>query len=138
MSFARWMGRLRGALGLDGAESTGRRGERLAERWLRRRGYRILQRNLRIGDEEADLIMLDPDGRTIVIVEVKSRASDDPPPELSVGPQKQHRLSRFAGRLMRRPGYADRPIRFDVLIVIGPQTKQPEIRHHPGAFECTY
>ena len=52
-------------------ESLGDRGERLAARWLTRRGYRILHRKLTIGRDEADLVAVDPHG-TVVIVEVKT------------------------------------------------------------------
>ena len=59
--------------------SLGERGERLAARWLARRGYRILHRNLKIGRDEADLVAVDPGGRTPVSGEVKTRASVTPP-----------------------------------------------------------
>lgn len=49
----------------------GRRGERLAARFLRRRGLRILERNVRCGRGEIDLLALE--GQTLVFVEVKSR-----------------------------------------------------------------
>ena len=74
----------------------GRRGERRAARFLRRRGYRILHRNLTIGRDEADLVALDPDGRTIVIVEVKTRSSDYLAPEVKINRDKQYRLARLA------------------------------------------
>jgi putative endonuclease len=51
----------------------GRRGEDLAHRFLRAKGYIIVARNYRLssGDAEADLIAWD--GTTLVFVEVKSR-----------------------------------------------------------------
>ena len=55
--------------GTSSTETVGRKGERLAARRLRRAGYRILERNLRIGRDEADIVALDPDRTTIVIVD---------------------------------------------------------------------
>jgi Holliday junction resolvase-like predicted endonuclease len=52
-------------------------GERAAERFLRALGYTLLARNWRSPRDrrdEADLIMLSPDGREVVIVEVKRAA----------------------------------------------------------------
>ena len=113
----------------------GRRGERLAARYLRRRGYRILKRNFTIGRDEADLIALDPDGRTIVIVEVKTRTGDFLAPEVRINRQKQYRLARLATKLGRLRKYADRPMRIDAVAIYWPVGGDPEIRHYASAFE---
>src|SRR5436189_1676252 len=78
------------------AEPIGRRGERLAAKWLRRRNYRILARNLPLVDDEAALVALDLDCRTIVIVEVKTRAAQVPAPEARIARTKQCRLALLA------------------------------------------
>jgi Holliday junction resolvase-like predicted endonuclease len=52
-------------------------GERAAERFLRALGYRVLARNWRSprdARDEADLVVLSPDRREVVIVEVKRAA----------------------------------------------------------------
>ena len=116
----------------------GKRGEQLAARWLKKQGYRILQRNLPVGDDEADLVALDPDQRTIVIVEVKTRAADTPIPEASVTRTKQFRLSRLASQLQKRREYRHRPFRFDAIAIVWPSGGEPIIRHHPGAFESPW
>ena len=54
-------------------KSLGQRGEEAAERYLKRRGYKVLARGNRLRPGELDLVMLD--GRTIVFVEVKTRQS---------------------------------------------------------------
>lgn len=115
-------------------ESLGDRGERLAARWLRRRGYRILHRNLTIGRDEADLIVVDPKGRTIVIVEVKTRSSIAPPPEAGLTRPKQLHLERFAARLRRRREYRDLPIRIDAIAIVWPEGGEPDIRHYEDVF----
>ena len=112
-----------------------RRGEERAARFLRRRGWRILERNAVAGRFEADLVALDRRG-TLVIVEVKTRRRAEPPPEAAVGPRKQTQLSRFAALyLQRHPEHATRAVRFDVLAVVWPDDTRPTFRHHAHAFE---
>ena len=117
-------------------DSLGARGERAADAFLRKLGYRVLQRNLEVGDDEADLLALDPDGRTVVIVEVKTREDDAIAPEESVNALKQRRLTRLALRLQKQPRYGDAPFRFDVIAVVWKAGAEPVIRHIPGAFEA--
>lgn len=120
-------------------DSLGARGEREAARFLKKLGYRILERNLQVGDDEADLVALDPDGRTIVIVEVKTRGSDAfGGPEGSVNSTKQHRLTRLAMRLQQQPRFRDSPFRFDAIAINWADGRAPEIRHIPGAFESRW
>ncbi len=64
-----WIANLRSQLPL------GRRGERAAEKYLRRNGYRIVARNFRAAGAEIDLVAMD--GETLVFVEVKTRRSRD-------------------------------------------------------------
>ncbi len=56
---------------IDDPKTLGRWGEDLAARELRRRGYRVLERNQRVGRGEVDLVARQ--GSTVVIVEVKTR-----------------------------------------------------------------
>ena len=120
------------------SQPLGRRGESLAAKWLTRQGYSILERNHEILDDEADLIALDPDGRTVVIVEVKTRRADDTVPEAALTRAKQFNLSRLAMRLQRSAEYGNRQIRFDVIAVIWPERGNPIIRHSPGAFQAPW
>ena len=53
-------------------ESLGQRGERLAEKYYRDQGCKILARNWRYGQDELDLVVLD--GVVLVFVEVKTRS----------------------------------------------------------------
>ena len=115
--------------------SLGERGESAAARYLRRHGYYVVARNLRLGDEEADLVAIDRDRTTLVIVEVKTRQDDSIVPEASVGARKQQRLTRLAARLKRDARYLDMAVRFDVVAVVWPQGATPTIRHSIAAFD---
>ena len=131
------MSLLRRLLGEGGSRPLGERGERLAERHLKRAGYRIIRRNLRIAKDEADLVAFTPDGGTVVVVEVKTRSGDDIAPEEGVNQAKRRHLSRLAARLQRRRRFADRPFRFDVIAITWPDGEVPDLRHYIAAFEST-
>ena len=126
--------------------STGAEGERVAAKFLRGLGYRILASNLHLRAGEVDLVAVAPDHRTIVLVEVKSTDSKSVEtgdgvqpirPEVHVNRAKQHKLTQLAVELVRRRRLQDRPIRFDVIGVDRPFDKNPQVRHHIGAFEAT-
>ncbi len=116
--------------------SLGRRGERAAERFLRRLGYRIVGRRERGRLGELDLVAVD--GRTVVFVEVKTRRSHDAGhPAEAVGPEKQRRLTRLALAYLKRHDLLDTSARFDVLAVTWPATgRRPTIAHYKSAFEA--
>jgi putative endonuclease len=83
---------------VDSRRQTGQAAERICELELRRRGWSILARNWRIRIGEIDLIARD--GRTVVIVEVKSarpgNGAGPETPALAVTTAKQRRLRRLA------------------------------------------
>lgn len=117
-------------------QSLGARGERLAARFLSKAGYRIIERNLEVHDDEADIVALDPDGRTIVVVEVKSRRDDGTVPEAAIGGRKQKHLIRLAMKLQQQQPFRDRPFRFDAIAVVIPERGDVLIRHTPSAFDA--
>ncbi|MDX2132454.1 MAG: YraN family protein [Planctomycetota bacterium] len=101
--------------------AVGNRGEAAAADLLRARGYRIIARNAVTPRGEADLVAWAPDGRTLVVVEVKTRVrganarSDATPPEANVTRAKRRRLHAIATHLARSNGWTDRPRRVDVV-----------------------
>jgi putative endonuclease len=114
------------------ALALGRRGEDLAHRYLRRRGFIIVARNYRLssGDAEADLIAWD--GETLVFVEVKSRSTAEfGPPERAIGEEKRTHLLRIAREYTRKAGTPWERIRFDVVSVV--LAKPPAIEHYRDA-----
>ena len=113
--------------------SLGARGERIAVRHLRWRGYRILARNVRLGAYEIDILARE--GDTIVFVEVKTRqAGDAVPPEDNVGPAKQNHIRRAARYYHAQYGAPHAYYRFDVVSVTVEPRKKPAVRLFRGAF----
>src|SRR5437667_7241792 len=96
----------------------GRRGEDLACRFLRNLGYKIICRNFHCNVGEIDIIARD--GKTLVFVEVKTRAYDDPTPEEQVNAAKQHQNTKAATFYLSRYGNELPPARFDVLAIVWP------------------
>lgn len=114
----------------------GGRGEMLAARYLRNKGYKIITRNFRCGMGEIDIVARD--GKTLVFVEVKTRSEDSPTPEAQVNAQKQHQITKIARYYLSRYGQPQPPARFDVVAVIWPENGDAVIRHTPGAFAATW
>lgn len=134
-----WLARILGRF--RSAPSLGRSGEHAAADFLKREGYTILGMNVRLPGGEIDLVAQAPDGRTIVVVEVKSSAWDGKtatPPEVHVNRAKERKLADLASQLVKRNRWGDRPVRFDVIGVILAPGKPPVIRHHPAAFESYF
>lgn len=112
----------------------GKAGEALAVAHLEEKGYRILERNWRLGREEIDIIARD--GNFIVIVEVKTRTSNVfAEPETSVTRSKQRILVRTANAYVNyRRQYGE--VRFDIItILIRPEGET--INHIVDAFYAT-
>jgi putative endonuclease len=113
-------------------QALGRRGEDLAHRFLRRAGFVIVARNYRLaaGDAEADIIARD--GDALVIVEVKTRASEEfGPPDRAIGHDKQRALRRVAREYARKCGVDESTLRCDVVTVV--TTPQVTIQHFRDA-----
>jgi putative endonuclease len=91
--------------------------ERRAAHYLERRGYGILERNLRTPVGEIDLVAVDRG--TLVFVEVKARGSGEwGLAREFVDRRKQRRLMRAASLYAAQRGF-DQPMRFDVVAFEG-------------------
>ncbi|MBR4810060.1 MAG: YraN family protein [Bacteroidales bacterium] len=118
----------------------GDRGEQEACNFLLGEGHRILRRNWRSGHLELDIVSVC--GRTLHIVEVKTRAAGAPVrPEFNVDRDKRLRMVRAAGELLHSP--LDQPVppfdevQFDVLSVEFCEDG-PNIEYYPSAFVPVY
>jgi putative endonuclease len=81
---------------LHASRRLGRRGEALAARYLRRKGWKIVCRNARTGRGEIDLVAID--GGTLVFVEVKSRSERSWSEDLEKIDRRKRRVLRRACR----------------------------------------
>jgi putative endonuclease len=115
----------------------GQRGEAVAARHLKRKGYVIVARSDRGRLGEIDLVAVD--GRTVVFVEVKTRRSHDTGhPADAVDEDKQRRLTRLALTYLKRHDLLEYSARFDVVAVTWPDdANRPRIEHFENAFEPT-
>ncbi|MHC4408263.1 MAG: YraN family protein [Planctomycetota bacterium] len=93
----------------------GRRGERAAERHLKRSGLTILARNWRGGGGELDLAALE--GDTLVFVEVKTRSTPRADKRRPVTIAQRRRIVAAARRFRSRFGVREHPYRFDLIEV---------------------
>ena len=95
----------------------GRRSEKRAARYLKRRGYRILAMNAVTPLGEIDIVA--EDGETLVFVEVKARTSTlFGRPEEAVTKAKQATLTRAALYWLKSRDALARPARFDVVAIL--------------------
>jgi putative endonuclease len=111
----------------------GRRGERMACRYLMRRGFDILARRYQGAGGELDLVAFE--GAVLVFIEVKTRASRDfgDPSEFVDWP-KQQRFRRAAEEFIARYDLGAYAFRFDIVSVVAPGTPSEVISHYPNAF----
>jgi putative endonuclease len=113
-------------------QAFGEIGERVAERWLRRKGWRIVQRRFRNGHRDIDLVA-EREG-LIAFVEVKARkGAEFGLPVEAVNWRKQRELSRSAHVWIERHGRPEDSYRFDVIGVLV-EGATVRVRHVENAF----
>ena len=116
------------------ARQIGAYGEMIAARFLRKKGYKILDANFHSRYGEIDLIALD--GKTVVFLEVKTRTENAvATPAEAVDGRKREKIKKAA--MLYIAGLTDEPgVRYDVVEVI--LYRQPErkikVRHLIDAF----
>lgn len=92
-------------------------GERIAARWLTRKGWRIVYRRFRNGRRDIDLVAQRDE--LVAFVEVKARkGSEFGDPVEAVNHRKQRELAKSAHVWIDRHGRTDEAYRFDVVGVL--------------------
>lgn len=113
-------------------QAFGELGEAIAARWLRRGGWRVVQRRFRSGHRDIDLIA-ERDG-TVAFVEVKARRGTRfGHPVEAVNWRKQKELAKSARTWIDRHGQPAEVYRFDVIGVLV-DGERVRIRHVENAF----
>ena len=111
----------------------GKEAEAAAERFLREKGYRILDRNVRVGRGELDIVARM--GETVIFVEVKARRTDHYGGVAhAVTARKERQLIQLAARYLARHHLEQQPCRFDVLLYDA-GAPAPILEHIENAFE---
>lgn len=102
---------------------TGNYGEDLACEYLKKNGYKILERNYRIRGGEIDIVAMD--GETLVFVEVKTRWSHEyGPPAESMTPWKIRYLVKTAQFYVLKIGWGSKEYRLDFISIDFADDKQ--------------
>ena len=94
----------------------GEYGEEKVNRYLLDMGYTVLERNWRVGHRELDFVCLD--GEVLVVVEVKTRESDNVS-LFDLLDYKKRRNLQAAGAAYLTKKNIHREIRFDLVVVTG-------------------
>ena len=111
----------------------GRRGEDLAHRYLRNKGWAVLARNYRPDGSDSEIDIVARDGGVHVFIEVKSRASAEfGTPDRAIGQEKHKNIVRAARAYSTRAGIEWSEVRFDTISIVF--TNPPSIFHQQDAF----
>ena len=113
----------------------GQEGEELAAGFLRKKGYKLVERNYRCKTGEVDLIVLDR--KVVVFVEVKTRSDHSfGSPFEAVEARKQRKMIQAARYFLHEKKLDQRDARFDV-VGISWQGDRPMVEHIENAFEVS-
>jgi len=111
----------------------GRKGERIACRFLMRQGFDILTRCYQIGSGEVDIIAFEKE--ILVFIEVKTRSSRKfGEPWEFVDWRKQHIIRRTAEEFIAAHNLDRYTYRFDIVSVVIPEESKKEVRLFRNAF----
>jgi putative endonuclease len=113
----------------------GKAGEEAAVRFLKSRGYRILERNYKNKFGEIDIIARQKG--VICFLEVKARHSlVFGSPQEAVSPVKQRQICRVAVEYLKKNNFLEQAARFDVVALLYADEK-PQISLITDAFELS-
>jgi putative endonuclease len=114
----------------DFRKQVGNKGESLAEDYIKRKGYKIIQRNYRC--RLGDIIAKDDD--TIVFIEVRTKQNENfGSPQDSVTSTKINKISKTALSFIQEKNLSGFSYRFDFIAITFSQGK-PNIEHIENAF----
>lgn len=113
----------------------GNRGEELAANLLVRKNFRIIEKNYRFGKGEIDIVCEDPENKSLVFVEVKSRTNlNFGDPIYALTKSKMGQLRKIADAYLYEKKIKNIDCRFDVVTILFKPKDKPEIKHYINAF----
>ena len=105
-------------------------GEKLAQKFLKKKKYKILETNYRNKIGEIDIICFDKQNNQIVFVEVKTKSGTQfGLPREMVDERKQRKIRNVATVYLMQNGLMESFVRFDVVEILG-----KEVNHLENAF----
>ena len=111
----------------------GELGEDLACDFLRSKGYRILNRNIKIHRNEIDIVATD--NKIAIFIEVKSSTSLDYNAGFKVNYEKEERIRRASEIFLQRRDVEELERRYDIVeVYLTPKGKLISIKHIENAF----
>lgn len=118
----------------DHRKTLGAEGEKIAGKFLKKKAFKILEKNYKNRYGEIDIIAMD--GDYLVFVEVKTKSlADFSEPETWVDLKKQNQLIKMANFYLSEKDITDVNCRFDVIgITLGKDNKE-KIVHIENAFQ---
>lgn len=127
-------GWLLNGLKCDERKRLGLWGEKHCEKFLKRKGLKLIARSFYCKTGEIDLIMADTEG-AIVFVEVKTRADESfVPVESVITLDKKNKMFKTARYFLAVYNIRNRPYRFDVVVITAGKGRRKQIRHYENAF----
>ncbi|MBI4596662.1 MAG: YraN family protein [Candidatus Tectomicrobia bacterium] len=119
----------------DRRQEIGRKGEQVAEKFLKSSGYKILERNYRCPAGEIDIIA--EEKGILVFTEVRTLSGEGwGLPQMSISFTKQKKIVKTSLYYLSEKRLWDRTCRFDVVAVTRPGEKEESIELLRGAFEA--
>lgn len=109
----------------------GRWGEEMATEYLITKGYTVVERNVRLGHNEIDIIAI-KDNR-IIFAEVKTRTEESEDLRDVIDLRKKQHLCNATEAYIRMKKVPHAP-QIDIIIVIGTPDTEYKIQHYPDAF----
>lgn len=116
-------------------QKAGNYGEELAVKFLKQKGFEIVEQNYRFGHGEIDIVA--KENNTLVIVEVKYRNNlEFGPPELAITKTKQKQVRYIAEMYVnqKEKTMEFENVRIDVIAILKLPNHEPQINHIVNAF----
>ena len=112
----------------------GKWGEDEATLYLENEGYVVIDRDWKAGKRDLDILAVSPDGKTLVVVEVKTRSGEEyQQPEEAVDVRKMRNLA-IAANTYVKEHQVEKELRFDIVTVVGVGHQVKRIEHLVDAF----
>ncbi len=129
MQFRDFSGSLQGVT----RQKIGAVGEQIARAYLKKRGWRILDTNVRFGQDELDILAMCPREETIAIVEVRTTARNGKRPEDTITHRKRKAMRRVARHVQTEALKHRCSLRVDLIAVqLADTHESSKIRHYKG------